>query len=50
MEWILAELEGGTSWKEAMRKNCRQNKLNVDLVAYYTPLRFKAAHNNFLLT
>lgn len=47
MEEILRELELRTSWKEAMRKCCRSNKLNVDLVAYFTPLRFRAAYAKF---
>jgi hypothetical protein len=47
MEEILRELELRASWKEAMRKCCRSNKLNVDLVSYFTPLRFRATYAKF---
>jgi len=30
-----------------MRKCCRSNKLNVDLVSYFTPPRFRAAYAKF---
>lgn len=30
-----------------MRKACRFNKLNVELVSYFTPLRLRAAYRKF---
>jgi hypothetical protein len=47
MEEILKKLESALSWKEAMRKNCRVNKLNVEVVSAFTPLRFRAAYAKF---
>lgn len=47
MEGILTSLEEGGGWKEAMRKCCRLNKLNVDVVGYFTPLRLRVAHGKF---
>jgi hypothetical protein len=47
MEETLRRLEEFTSWKEAMRKCCRINKLNIDIVAYYTPLKFRASYSRF---
>jgi hypothetical protein len=47
MERVLSELELKTPWKEAMRKCCRANKLNVDLVSYFTPLRFRTTYAKF---
>ena len=43
MERIINKLERSKTWKEELRKTCRRNKLNIELVSYFTPLRFKIA-------
>jgi hypothetical protein len=47
MEQTIKLLENCPSWKESMRKSCRANKLNIDIVAYYTPLKFRASYSRF---
>ena len=47
MESTIKMLEDHTSWKESMRKCCRNNKLNIEIVAFYTPLRFRTAYSKF---
>jgi hypothetical protein len=47
MERTIKQLEDRSSWKEAMRKCCRHNKLVIDIVAYFTPLKFRAAYSKF---
>jgi hypothetical protein len=47
MENIVRMLEDHTSWKESMRKCCRSNKLNIDIAAFFTPLRFRASYSKF---
>lgn len=48
MERTIKQLEDRPSWKEAMRKCCRNNKLVIDIVAYFTPLKFRAAYSKFV--
>ncbi len=47
MERTIKQLEDRPSWKESMRKCCRNNKLVIDIVAYFTPLKFRAAYSKF---
>jgi hypothetical protein len=47
MENIMKMLENFPSWKETMRKCCRNNKLNIEIIAYYTPLKFRANYSRF---
>lgn len=47
MEKVIDQLLNKEFWKESMRKTCRNNKLNIDLITAYTPLRFRTAYYRF---
>jgi hypothetical protein len=47
MEETMLQLESRGSWKDALRKCCRNNKLAIDLASVFTPLRFRGAYARF---